>query len=191
MCCVLRTHIEHTWSCCTRRSMADMNTFRPDSGCRWHQPDIPGRWCTWSRAAADGQQSKPMSGRPGGDEHGVMRGISGCGEVVPFFSYSGWGETESTWYIGHSWPIVPAPDDRWWVRSSRWNENWQGKPKYSEKTCPSATLSTTNPTWPDLGSISGRRGGKPEINRLSYGTAYEVVHYFVSWSQGLARSSFW
>jgi hypothetical protein len=26
-----------------------------------------------------------------------------------------------------------------------WNEDWQGKPKYSEKTCPSATLSTTNP----------------------------------------------
>jgi hypothetical protein len=24
--------------------------------------------------------------------------------------------------------------------------DWQGKPKYSEKTCPSATLSTTNPT---------------------------------------------
>jgi hypothetical protein len=30
------------------------------------------------------------------------------------------------------WPIVPAPDDRW-VWSSRWNENWQGKPKCSEK----------------------------------------------------------
>jgi hypothetical protein len=28
----------------------------------------------------------------------------------------------------------------------RWNEDWQGKPKYSEKTCPGATLSTTNPT---------------------------------------------
>jgi hypothetical protein len=27
-----------------------------------------------------------------------------------------------------------------------WNEDWQGKPKYPEKTCPSATLSTTNPT---------------------------------------------
>jgi hypothetical protein len=27
-----------------------------------------------------------------------------------------------------------------------WNEDWQGKPKYSKKTCPSATLSTTNPT---------------------------------------------
>jgi hypothetical protein len=56
--------------------------------------------------------------------------------------------------------------------SSRWNENWQGKPKYSEKTCPNAMFSTTNPTWPDLESNSGRRGGKPATNRLSYGTAY-------------------
>jgi hypothetical protein len=31
-----------------------------------------------------------------------------------------------------NWPIVPAPDDRWWTWSSRWNENWQGKRKYSE-----------------------------------------------------------
>jgi hypothetical protein len=36
---------------------------------------------------------------------------------------------------------------------------------------PSATLSTTNPTWPDLGSNQGRHGGKPETNCLSYGTA--------------------
>jgi hypothetical protein len=43
----------------------------------------------------------------------------------------------------------------------------KGKPKYSEKTCPSATLSTPNPTWPD----PGRRGGKPATNRLSYGAA--------------------
>jgi hypothetical protein len=67
------------------------------------------------------------------------------------------------------WPIVLAPDDRW-LWSSRWNENWQGKPKYSEKTFPSATLSTTNPTWPDLGSNRGSRGGKPVTNRLSCGT---------------------
>jgi hypothetical protein len=73
------------------------------------------------------------------------------------------------------WPIVPAPDVRWRVWSSRWNEDWQGKPKYSEKTCPSATLSTTNPKWPDLGSNSGRRGGKPATNRLSYGTAQLTV----------------
>jgi hypothetical protein len=38
-----------------------------------------------------------------------------------------------------------------------WNEDWQGKPKCSEKTCPSSALSTTNPTWPDPGSSPGRR----------------------------------
>jgi hypothetical protein len=51
-----------------------------------------------------------------------------------------------------NWPILSAPVDIWRVWSSRWNENWQGKLKYSEETCPSATLFTTNPTWPDLGS---------------------------------------
>jgi hypothetical protein len=29
------------------------------------------------------------------------------------------------------------------------NEDWWAKPKYSEKTCPSATVFTTNPTWLD------------------------------------------
>jgi hypothetical protein len=79
-----------------------------------------------------------------------------------------------------NWPIVPAPDDRWWLWSSRWNENWQGKPNYSEKTCPSATWSTTNPTWPELGSNPGRRGGKSATNRLSYGTAICVILFFNS-----------
>jgi hypothetical protein len=92
-------------------------------------------------------------------------------------SFSGWGETESTWYVGHCWPIVPAPDDRWWLWNSWWNEDWQGKPKYSQKTCPSATLSTTNPTWPDLGSNPVRRGGKPATNRLSFGTACDLSSY--------------
>jgi hypothetical protein len=49
---------------------------------------------------------------------------------------------------------------------------------YSEKTCPSATLPTTNPTWPYPGSNSGRRGGKPATNRLSYG---------MTWLLGLLR----
>jgi hypothetical protein len=78
--------------------------------------------------------------------------------LYTFYYYSLWGETESTWYCGHYWPIVPAPDDRWWwLWSNRWNEDWQGKPKYSKKTCPSATLFATNPTWPDSGSNPGRR----------------------------------
>jgi hypothetical protein len=70
------------------------------------------------------------------------------------------------------WPTVPAPDDRWWwVWSSRWNENWQGKLKYSEKTCLNATLSIIHPTWPDLGLNQGRRDGKPANNYLRYDTA--------------------
>jgi hypothetical protein len=80
-----------------------------------------------------------------------------------------------------NWPVVPASDDRY-VWSSQWNENWQGKPKYSEKNCPGPTLSTTDPTWPDLGSNPGRRGGKPATNRLSYAKAYDDVislHYTV------------
>jgi hypothetical protein len=87
-----------------------------------------------------------------------------------FFIASGVGL--SPLYCGHFWPIVPAPDDGWgWLWSNWWNEDWQGKPKYSEKTCPSATVSTTNPTWPDPESNPGRRGGKPATNRLSYGAA--------------------
>jgi hypothetical protein len=60
------------------------------------------------------------------------------------------------------------------VRIENYSVEWRlaGKPKYSEKTCPSATLSTTHPTWPDPGSNPGRRGGKPATNLLSYGTAY-------------------
>jgi hypothetical protein len=91
--------------------------------------------------------------------------------VLWVFSFLWWDKTGSTWYCGHYWPIVPAPDDRWWVWSSRWNEDWQGKLKYSEETCPSATLSTKNPKWPDLGSNPDPRGGKPTANRLSYGAA--------------------
>jgi hypothetical protein len=47
----------------------------------------------------------------------------------------------------------------------------RGNRSTRKKTCPSATLSTTNPAWLDTGSISGRRGGKPATNRLSYGAA--------------------
>jgi hypothetical protein len=73
----------------------------------------------------------------------------------PFFE---WGENESTWYVGHYLAYCTS-HGWWWEWSNQWND-WQEKPKYSEKTCPNATLSTTNLTWPDLGSNSGRRSGK-------------------------------
>jgi hypothetical protein len=81
-------------------------------------------------------------------------------------------------------PIAPAPDDRlWWVWSSGCNENMQErKPKYSEKTCPSATLSTTNLTWPDVGSNLYRRGWKPATNHLSLHVFYiRDIHGLIIW----------
>jgi hypothetical protein len=62
-----------------------------------------------------------------------------------------------------------------WSIMPEWNDDWQGKPKYSEKTYPSAALSTTNPTCsPDANP--GRRGWKSATNRLSYGRAYALIY---------------
>jgi hypothetical protein len=86
---------------------------------------------------------------------------------VKFFLIISWGGVRQS-PLGTSatvWPIVPAPDDRWWCveQSVEW--------ELAAETCHSATLSTTNPACPDLGSNAGRRGGKPVTNRLSYGKA--------------------
>jgi hypothetical protein len=66
--------------------------------------------------------------------------------IVYFFLFLGGGVRLSP--LGTAvtnWPTVPSPDDRWWwMWSSWWNENWQGKPKYSEKICPSAK---SHMTW--------------------------------------------
>jgi hypothetical protein len=91
--------------------------------------------------------------------------------VVSFFLIrivGGGVQVGSTRHVGHWMVYCTCPSWLWWWRIW-WNEDWQGKPKYSEKTCPSTTLSTINPTWPDPGSNPGRRGGKPATNRLSYG----------------------
>jgi hypothetical protein len=67
-------------------------------------------------------------------------------------------------------PIVPVPRD---YDGEIGGMIGRGK-KYSEKTCPSAALSTTNPTCcPDANP--SRRGGKPATNRLSYGTAWDGI----------------
>jgi hypothetical protein len=74
-------------------------------------------------------------------------------------------KTGSTRHVGHWMAYCTCPGCLWWWRIW-WNEDWQGKPKYSEKIRPSATLSTTNPTWPDPGLNPGRRCGKSATNRL-------------------------
>jgi hypothetical protein len=40
--------------------------------------------------------------------------------------------------------------------------------------CPSQ-----NPTWPDPGLNTGRRGVKPETNRLSYGAANQTIWFYL------------
>jgi hypothetical protein len=60
------------------------------------------------------------------------------------------------------------------------NENWQGKPKYSETTCSNATLTTTSPTCLDLGSNPGHRDGKPATNRLNHGTDELNCYYYIT-----------
>jgi hypothetical protein len=46
-----------------------------------------------------------------------------------------------------------------------------GETEVLGENLPSATLSTTNPTWTDLGANPGPRGERPATNRLSHGTA--------------------
>jgi hypothetical protein len=48
------------------------------------------------------------------------------------------------------------------------------------KICPSATLSTTNPTWTVPGSNPDLRGERPATNRLSHGTAKNVFIMYVT-----------
>jgi hypothetical protein len=55
----------------------------------------------------------------------------------------GWGEAESLGTCVFKFPIVPAMDEEE-IWNIWWSENWHGK--CSEKTHPSATLSTINPT---------------------------------------------
>jgi hypothetical protein len=96
-----------------------------------------------------------------------MRTYSCVWTLIFFNSHSGgWSPAGSTRHVGHWMACCTCPGWLWWWRIW-WNEDWQGKPKYFEKTCPGAILSTTNPTWPN----PGRRGGKPATNCLSYGAA--------------------
>jgi hypothetical protein len=79
---------------------------------------------------------------------------------------------------------------RWYeFGARRWNYIDRGKPKNSErKTCPSATLSTTNPTWIDPSVNPGLRGERPATNDLSHGTApYYWLEYCLKQFSGYVR----
>jgi hypothetical protein len=66
-----------------------------------------------------------------------------------------------------------------------WTDTDTVKLKNSEKTFPTPTLSTTNPTWSALGMNLGFHDEKPATNSLSYGMAlldycYGVVSHKAS-----------
>jgi hypothetical protein len=67
-------------------------------------------------------------------------------------------------------PPVPIVEEVGWTPEPV----WKGKSTYSEKTCHSAALSTTNPTYYEDANL-GRHDGKPATNGLSYGTAVGQV----------------
>jgi hypothetical protein len=53
----------------------------------------------------------------------------------------------------------------------RWSDIDRENRRTRRKTCPCASLSTTNPTWIVLGANPGIRDEKPATNLLSHGTA--------------------
>jgi hypothetical protein len=66
---------------------------------------------------------------------------------------------------------------RWYeFGERRWNDivTWKNR-RTRRKTCPSAILSTTNPTWIDPGANPGLRGEWPATNDLSHGMTLPVA----------------
>jgi hypothetical protein len=58
-----------------------------------------------------------------------------------------------------------------------WNDNDRGKPKNSSKSCPIATLSSTNFPWTDPGANPRLRRETPATNRSSHGTAEINIYW--------------
>jgi hypothetical protein len=83
-----------------------------------------------------------------------------CGCSFFFCIVGGGVQTGSTRHVGHLLAYCICPGWLWGWRNW-WNE-WQGKPKYSEKTCPDATLSITNPLdqtrdWTRVTAVGSQR----------------------------------
>jgi hypothetical protein len=83
-----------------------------------------------------------------------------------------WGETTSL-NCRHWRKYCSSP--RWYEFGERWwNDIDRGNRRTRRKTFPSATLSTTNPTWIDPGANTGLRGERRATNDLNHGTALGI-----------------
>jgi hypothetical protein len=84
-----------------------------------------------------------------------------------------WGETKSLnccHYRTHCSSL------RWYELESDGGMTLAGvNRRIRRKTCPSANMSTANPTWIDPGANPGLRVERPATNRLSLGTALKFL----------------
>jgi hypothetical protein len=100
-----------------------------------------------------------------------------CG-LYSLFNNFYWPGAQSTFPL--LWPFIDLLYQPW-VRDGddcgaiSGVDGLQWKPKYSEKTCSSSVLSTTNPTWLDPASNMGLQVGKPATNCLNYGATNYLI----------------
>jgi hypothetical protein len=108
---------------------------------------------------------------------------------LSLYCYSSYFCWRDNLFTSTGWDCVselrpPSHLPRWYEYGApRWNDIDRGNPKNLEKTCPSATLSITNPTWTEPGANPGLRGKTPATNRLSHGTANMYLVFCVSVSR--------
>jgi hypothetical protein len=69
--------------------------------------------------------------------------------------------------------LLFIPQAMYEYEESRWKDTGENR-RTLRKTCPSATLSTTNPIWTGPGANPGLRDEKPATNCLSHGTAVSL-----------------
>jgi hypothetical protein len=92
-----------------------------------------------------------------------------------FFPLESGVDQAQEWMPAFKLPYLAFP--RWYeFGERRWNDILTGENRRARrKTCPSATLPTTNPTWIGPGTNPGLRGERPATNDLSHGTALTIL----------------
>jgi hypothetical protein len=98
----------------------------------------------------------------------------GKGDGLTFIDWLLWGET----YVSELLPLtyIVHPQKIYEYGEWRWNDIDGENQRTRRKTCPSATLSTTNPTRTDPGKNLGLCSERLASNNLSHGMADGLTH---------------
>jgi hypothetical protein len=68
--------------------------------------------------------------------------VYGAG-LLTFFNFMDWGELKCNWYVGHYLVHCSRLGRSIMMSVGNWWNDWQGEPKYQERTCRIANLPTT------------------------------------------------